>query len=262
MIEEMVVGRKKRKATQLVAYSRTKRSKNNKKTSKNVAKGRHTRRTEYRDDLRDKREDNSKFDISDDDTSAGDDDGYNSSGGKGMEDYRKTSNNSRRNESGFDDSNEQEEGGDGFESEPYDEVEEEDTTNPEEEDRSKRQMELIRVYSEGTQLLKNDTTLRTLTKSLRKLIIPHVKFVQCSNKVFGSFDQPDLTSADCWQNKLFSNIPSLNNARDEMKAQVWMTYKSRLKEQFSLHRSGVTLKIKRKFEEGKWVSCSELHVAT
>ena len=92
----MVVGRKKRKATQLVAYSRTKRSKNNKKTSKNVTKGRHTRRTEYRDDLRDKREDNSKFDISDDD-SAGDDDGYDSSaGGKGMEDYRKSSNNSRR----------------------------------------------------------------------------------------------------------------------------------------------------------------------
>ena len=258
MIEEMVLSSRKRKATQFVASSKTKRSKNNKK-SNNVTTGRPTRRTEYCDELRDGREDNSKFDISDDD-SAGGGDGYDSTG-RGMEDYRETQNNSSRNESDLDDSNEQEEGGgDGFESDPYYEVEEHDDAKQEEE-RNKRQMQLIRVYSQGTQLLKNDTTLRTLTKSLQKLIIPHVKFVQCS-KVFGSFDQPDFTSADCWQNKLFSNIPSLNNARDEMKAQVWMTYRSKLKEQFSLHRSGVTLKIKRKFEEGKWVSYSELNVAT
>lgn len=254
MIEEMVVSRKRR-SSESVASSRSKRSKINSNISDNVMKGRLTRRREYRDEVRDEREDNSKFDSSDDEENSG---GYDSSG-KGMEDYRREiQNKSRRNESCFDDSNEQEEVGHGFESDPHDEVEEGDK---EQEDRSKRQMELIRVYSQGTQLLKNDTTLRTLTKSLRKLIIPHVKFVQCS-KVFGSFDQPDFTSADCWQNKLFSNIPSLHNARGEMKAQVWMTYRSKLKEQFSLHRSGVTLKIKRKFEEGKWVSCSELHVAT
>ena len=120
------------------------------------------------------------------------------------------------------------------------------------EDRSTRQMELVRVYSQGNKLIKNESTMRTLAKSLRKVIIPQVKFVQCS-KVFGSFDQPDFTSAQCWQSKLFSNIPSLNNATDEMKAQVWMTYRGKLKEQFSLHRSGVTLKIKRKFEEGKFL---------
>ena len=119
-------------------------------------------------------------------------------------------------------------------------------------ERTKRQMELIKLYSQNTKLNKNDTTLRTLSKSLRKIIIPHVKFVQ-SSKVFGSFDQPDFTSSDCWQNRLFGNIPSLSNATDEMKAKVWITYRSKLKEQFSLHRSGVTLKIKRKFEEGKLV---------
>ena len=98
--------------------------------------------------------------------------------------------------------------------------------------------------------MKNESTLRTLSKSLRKVIIPHVKFVQCS-KVFGAFDQPDFTSPECWHNKLFGNIPSLCNATDEMKAQVWMTYRAKLKDQFSLHRSGVTLKIKRKFKEGE-----------
>ena len=116
--------------------------------------------------------------------------------------------------------------------------------------REQRQMKLIKVYSQGSTLSKNDTTLRTLAKSLRKVILPQVKFIQCS-KVFGSFEQPDFTDNHCWQNKLYANIPSLNNASDTFKAEVWMTYRAKLKDQFSLHRSGVTLKIKRKFEQGE-----------
>lgn len=116
--------------------------------------------------------------------------------------------------------------------------------------REQRQMKLIKVYSQGSSLAKNDTTLRTLAKSLRKVILPQVKFIQ-SSKVFGSFEQPDFTDNHCWQNKLYATIPSLNNASDTLKADVWMTYRAKLKDQFSLHRSGVTLKIKRKFEQGK-----------
>ena len=41
-------------------------------------------------------------------------------------------------------------------------------------DRSKRQMQLVRVYSQNIKLLKNESTLRTLSKSLRKCIILHV----------------------------------------------------------------------------------------
>ena len=115
---------------------------------------------------------------------------------------------------------------------------------------NRRHMQLIKVYSQGSTLNKNETTLRTLTKSLRKIILPEVKFLEGS-KVFGLFEQPDFTDPNCWQNKLYANIPSLRDANDSIKAEVWMTYKAKLKEQFSLHRSGVTLKIKRKFEEGK-----------
>ena len=55
-----------------------------------------------------------------------------------------------------------------------------------------RQMKLIKVYSQGSSFSKNDTTLRTLAKSLCKVILPQVKFIKCS-KVFGSFEQPDFT---------------------------------------------------------------------
>ena len=117
-------------------------------------------------------------------------------------------------------------------------------------DRCRKQMQLIELYGRGSTLIKNENTMRTLTKSLRKVIIPEVKFVQ-SSKVFGSFEQPDFTEKHCWVNKLFSTIPTLKDATNTLKAEVWMTYKAKLKEQFSLHRSGVTLKIKRKFEQGK-----------
>lgn len=140
-----------------------------------------------------------------------------------------------------------------------DEVGDESSSSDEEEEHqqcdlevalNKRRMELIKVYRKGAGINKNESTLRTLTKSLRKIILPELKFLGGS-KVFGSFDLPDFTDPNCWQNKLYANIPSLRDATDSLKAEVWMTYRAKLKEQFSLHRSGVTLKIKKKFEEGK-----------
>ena len=77
-----------------------------------------------------------------------------------------------------------------------------------------------------------------------------MKFVSTS-KAFGSFEQPDFTDNNCWVNKLFANIVTLRGASDKMKAEVWMTYRAKIKEQFSLHRSSSTLKIKRKFLDGK-----------
>ena len=116
--------------------------------------------------------------------------------------------------------------------------------------RSRRQMSLIKSFSEGRTLTRNENTMRILMKNVRKLILPEVKFVP-TNKGFGTFEQPDFTDDNCWMNHLFANIPTLKNATDTMKAEVWMTYKSKIKNEFSLHRSAVTLKIKRKFSEGK-----------
>ena len=119
---------------------------------------------------------------------------------------------------------------------------------------SSRQMHLIKIYSEGNTLKQNDNTLRILTKNLRKYIIPQVKFVT-SSKAFGSFEQPDFSDGNCWMNKLFDTIPTMKNATDTMKATVWMTCRSKLKEQFSLHRSNTTLKIKKRFTQGKNFEC-------
>ena len=119
---------------------------------------------------------------------------------------------------------------------------------------SSRQMHLIKIYCDGNSLKQNDNTLRILTKNLRKYIIPQVKFVT-SSKAFGSFEQPDFSDGNCWMNKLFDTIPTMKNATDTMKATVWMTCRSKLKEQFSLHRSNTTLKIKKRFTQGKNFEC-------
>ena len=113
-----------------------------------------------------------------------------------------------------------------------------------------RKRNLMNVYGEGRGTVYNDNTMRILTNSVRKVIIPQIKFVS-SKKGFGSFDQPNFADRTCWVNKLFANITTLKMASDRMKAEIWMTYKTKIKEQFSLHRAAATLKIKRKFMEGK-----------
>lgn len=124
-----------------------------------------------------------------------------------------------------------------------------DTT--EEDNVERRKMNLIKVYSEGNVRLKNESTMNSLTRAVRRKIIPHLKFIQ-ANKQFGSFDQPDFSDTNCWVNKVFAEIPTLNQASDRVKAEIWMTYRTKVKEQFTQHWSGVTLKIKRKFLKGRY----------
>ena len=66
---------------------------------------------------------------------------------------------------------------------------------------------------------------------------------------------PDLTSEDCWVHNIFEEI-NMGKSSMRTKAEIWMTYKNKVREQFGLHRSAVTMKIKKKFIEGK----SKLHV--
>ena len=113
-----------------------------------------------------------------------------------------------------------------------------------------RKMNLIKTYSLGITVPKNEDTTRALTKAVRKLIVPKIKFVG-NGKMFGSFEQPDFSHPECWVNKVFSTVPSIDGLSDRKKAEMWMTYRKNVKEQFSLHRSGVTIKIKNKFLNGK-----------
>ena len=127
-----------------------------------------------------------------------------------------------------------------------------DTCNTDEADVRKRT--LIQQYAKGRPTIAiNDSTLRSLTRAIRLVIIPKVKFLP-GLKGFGSFEQPDFTHPNCWVNKVFDRIANLKNASDKKKADIWMAYRSKIKEQFSLHRSGVTLKIKNSFLKGKKAS--------
>ena len=127
--------------------------------------------------------------------------------------------------------------------------EETDTVNTD--DAERRKVTLIQQYSRGksTSMI-NDATMKSLTRAIRLVILPKVKFLP-GGKGFGSFEQPDFTHPNCWVNKVFDRIANLKNASDRKKADVWMTYRNKIKEQFSLHRSSVTLKMKNAFCNGE-----------
>ena len=120
-------------------------------------------------------------------------------------------------------------------------------------DTEARKLTLIQQYGRGkSSNIINEATMKSLTCAIRLVIIPKVKFLP-GGKGFGSFEQPDFTHPNCWVNKVFDRIANLKNASDKKKADVWMTYRTKIKEQFSLHRSGVTLKIKAAFCNGKLI---------
>lgn len=123
-----------------------------------------------------------------------------------------------------------------------------------EDDAELRKLNLIQVYAKGNVSTKiNENTMKSLTRAVRLVIIPKVKFLP-GGRGFGSFDQPDFTHPKCWVNKVFDRIANLKNASDKKKAEVWMAYRCKIREQFSLHRSSVTLKLKNAFVKGKCIS--------
>ena len=130
---------------------------------------------------------------------------------------------------------------------------EEDRDTVDTDDAESRKLTLIQQYSRGksTSII-NESTMKSLTRAIRLVIIPKLKFLPGS-RGFGSFEQPDFTHPNCWVNKVFDRIANLKNASDKKKADVWMTYRNKIKEQFSLHRSSVTLKIKNAFCDGEFV---------
>ena len=117
-------------------------------------------------------------------------------------------------------------------------------------DTRKRELNLIEIYSQGVIEPPEESTKITIMNCVRSTIIPNVKFLT-SGKAFGSFEQPNFADSECWVNKLFSNIPTLAGVSDGTKAKTRMTYRTKIREQFSLHRSAKSLQIKRKFLEGK-----------
>ena len=114
-----------------------------------------------------------------------------------------------------------------------------------------RKAVMVDVYSEGIGHVMDENTLRSITSVLRCAILPKKKFVD-DGEGFGTFEKHDFCSEKHWASILYKKIPSLHMMTDSMKCKVWITYRKKIKEQFSLHRSAVTLKIKRAFINGKF----------
>ena len=109
---------------------------------------------------------------------------------------------------------------------------------------------MIDVYTEAVGHPKCENTLKCINTVLRCAILPKKKFVD-DGEGFGRFNKPDFRNENQWVTILYKKIPSLDMMTDKMKCKVWITYRKKIKEQFSLHRSAVTLKIQKAFIAGK-----------
>ena len=120
--------------------------------------------------------------------------------------------------------------------------------------RELNRMKLIKKYSDCQTLTYQKSTMQSINRAVRLVLLPRMKFVS-SSKSFGSFEQPDFTDNNCWVHRVFDQLGTLKNAPVKKKAELWMTYRTKIKEQFNLHRSLVTQKLKTIFVKGKFVHC-------
>ena len=128
------------------------------------------------------------------------------------------------------------------------EHQEEDTVKGD--DVEKRKITLLRAYSGRKTEAYMSNTARELRKQFRMVIAPRVKFVRDSKK-FGTFDQPDFSSEDCWQNDLFDRMPRLRNISDRKRASLWMTYRRNMRKELSNLQAKWTSGIKKEFLKRK-----------
>ena len=77
-----------------------------------------------------------------------------------------------------------------------------------------------------------------------------MKFVS-ERKEFGQFDQPDFSDNSCWVHRVFDQLGTLKNANEMVKAEIWILYRHKIKEQFSIHRADVTNRLKKVVVKGK-----------
>ena len=114
----------------------------------------------------------------------------------------------------------------------------------------RRRMKLVEKYSTGKGTQFQQSTLQTINRVVRAVLIPRMKFIATS-KHFGTFEQPDFADETCWVHRVFEQLGSLKNASDFRKAEIWMTYRNGISKQFSLHCSSATSSLKKVFVKGK-----------
>ena len=86
-----------------------------------------------------------------------------------------------------------------------------------------QKQDLFQIYQSGVKREFRKSTLQSINKAIHKIALPKIKFLP------GSMGKSTMRT----------------------KAEIWMTYRNKVREQFGLHRSAVTMKIKKKFIKGK-----------
>ena len=124
-----------------------------------------------------------------------------------------------------------------------------DDTTPAD-DSIRRKVVMIDAYTEGVGHTRCSNTQKCINTVLRGAILPKKKFVEEGN-TFGRFEKPDFRDESSWVSIMYNKIPSFEMLSDRNKCKVWITYRKKIKEQFSLHRSAVTLRIQNAFIQGK-----------
>ena len=79
-----------------------------------------------------------------------------------------------------------------------------------------RKMVLIQKYSDGKTMSFNKSTLQSINRAVRKVLLPRMKFLS-NSKCFGSFEQPDFSDPNCWVHRVFNELSTLKNAPDKKK---------------------------------------------
>ena len=118
------------------------------------------------------------------------------------------------------------------------------------ESRERKRLKLIERYGGSQVLTFNKSSMTSINRAVGKVLLPRMKFVSTS-RAFESFEQPDFTDPNCWIHRVFKQLGAYKDLSDMKKADIWVTYRSKVREQFGLYCSAVTLELKKIFIKGK-----------
>ena len=124
-------------------------------------------------------------------------------------------------------------------------------------------MKLIQKYTTGEPAAFSESTLQSINKVVRSVLIPRMKFIETSKR-FGTFEQPDFSDDTCWVHRVFDKLGALKNATETRKAEIWMAYRTKISKQFGVHRANITAYLKTTFIKGKSIDrmCSSVTLFT
>ena len=124
-----------------------------------------------------------------------------------------------------------------------------DSLTQDNEDSPEREQMLI-VYDRKIKIKINSTTRTEILKLVRRLVLPHEKFI-CEGNKLGTFSRPDFRNTKTWYYAVLTNGGYTGLSARGL-AKVWVTFRGEIAEAFSNHRSYSSVNMKKAFLRGKY----------